>query len=420
MDTELVAGPQAGAADAPTAPPDVLEVDAPAGKEQAAVATPLQLMWWRFRRHKVAMASVILLALFYLVGAFAEFVAPYEPNATVRSEAFEFNSAAKYVPPQIPRFVDGNGDFTLRPIVFGLTQDRDPDTLRITYEVDKSVWYPIKFFVEGTPYRLWGLWESNVHLFGLGAASLLATDIDPVSDRATTLSVDGTMFLLGADRLGRDMLSRVIYGSRISLSIGLVSVATTLLLGVVLGGISGYYGGQIDNIVQRVVEFIRSVPSIPLWMALAAALPPSWPPTARYFGLTVILALLSWTGLAREVRGRFLSLRQDDFVLAARFSGAREMRVILRHMVPSFMSHIIASLTLLIPGIILTETALSFLGLGLRQPTISWGVLLQEAQNIRTVALSPWLLLPGLAVVIAVLAFNFLGDGLRDAADPYG
>ena len=420
MDTELIGGPQAGAANAPAAPPDVLEVDEPKADEQTAVATPLQLMWWRFRRHKLAMASVILLLLFYLVSAFAEFFSPYEPNATVRSETFEFNSAAKYVPPQIPRFIDGNGDFTLRPIVFGLTQDRDQETLRITYEVDKSVWYPIEFFVEGTPYNLWGLWESNLHLFGLGAANLLATDIDPVSDRATTLSVEGTMFLLGADRLGRDMLSRVIYGARISLSIGLVSVATTLLLGVVLGGISGYYGGQVDNIVQRVVEFVRSVPSIPLWMALAAALPPSWPPTARYFGLTVILALLSWTGLARQVRGRFLSLREDDFVLAARFSGASEMRVILRHMVPSFMSHIIATLTLLIPSIILTETALSFLGLGLRQPTISWGVLLQEAQTISVVALYPWLLLPGVAVIIAVLAFNFLGDGLRDAADPYG
>jgi peptide/nickel transport system permease protein len=363
-------------------------------EEKIAVATPRQLMWWRFRKHKVALASVVVLIIFYLLAALAEFIAPYDPEV--------YSASAKFVPPQMPSFIDGNGRFTLRPVVYGLSQERDPETLRVIYQPDKSVWYPIHFFVRGQPYKFWGLWETDIHLFGLGENA-----------------EEGTLFLLGSDRLGRDMFSRILYGARISLSIGLVSVFLSLILGIVLGGISGYYGGQIDNAIQRVIEFIRSIPSIPLWMALSAALPPAWPQELRYFGITVILSLIAWTGLARVVRGRFLSLREEDFVLGARLSGTSEMGIILRHMVPSFLSHIIASLTLSIPAIILSETALSFLGLGLRQPVISWGVLLQEAQNVRTVALAPWLLLPGMAVVIAVLAFNFLGDGLRDAADPF-
>ncbi|MCE2490197.1 MAG: ABC transporter permease, partial [Anaerolineae bacterium] len=251
--------------------------------------------------------------------------------------------------------------------------------------------------------KLWGFFDTDIHLFGLGP------DADP----------GASYFPLGSDRLGRDMFSRIVTGGRISLSIGLVSVFLSLILGIILGGISGYYGGQMDNVIQRIIEFIRSIPSIPLWMGLSAALPPEWPLEWRYFGITIILSAIGWTGLARQVRGRFLALRTEDFVLAARLGGASDRRIILRHMVPSFTSHLIASLTLSIPGIILAETALSFLGLGLKQPVISWGVLLQEAQNVRTVALAPWLLLPGLAVVISVLAFNFLGDGLRDAADPF-
>jgi peptide/nickel transport system permease protein len=362
---------------------------------QVAVATPRQLMWWRFRKHKVALASIVILVIFYLLAAFAEFVSPYDPE--------EYAASAKFMPPRGISFIDGNGQFTLRPVVFGVSQGRDPETLRAVYQVDKSVWYPVYFFVQGQPYKWWGLWETNIHLFGLNEEDAKKANI----------------FLLGSDRLGRDLFSRILYGARISLSIGLISVFLSLVLGIVLGGISGYYGGQVDNAIQRVIEFIRSIPSIPLWMALSAALPPQWPQELRYFGITVILSLIAWTGLARVVRGRFLSLREEDFVLAARINGTSEMGIILRHMVPSFMSHIIASLTLSIPGIILSETALSFLGLGLRQPVISWGVLLQEAQNVRTVALAPWLLLPGMAVVIAVLAFNFLGDGLRDAADPF-
>ena len=362
--------------------------------EHISIATPRQLMWWKFRKHRIAMLSVAVLAVFYVLALFADFVGPYNPN--------KYSAAYKFVPPMPITFIDGEGNFTFRPGVNGLAQQRDPETLRITYERDTSTWYPIRFFVRGDSYDFLGLFESDLHLYGLG-------------EEAEGLPY----FLLGSDRLGRDMFSRVTHGARISLSIGLVSVFVSLALGIVLGGISGYYGGWIDNVIQRIIEFIRSIPSLPLWMALSASLPPEWPQEYRYFGITIILSIIGWTSLGRQVRGRFLALRSEDFVLAARLSGARDMRIIVRHMVPSFTSHIIASLTLSIPGIILAETALSFLGLGLRQPVISWGVLLQEAQNIRTVALAPWLLLPGLAVVISVLAFNFLGDGLRDAADPF-
>lgn len=272
----------------------------------------------------------------------------------------------------------------------------------MTYTTDSTQWYPIRLFAQGAPYKLWGIIPSNVHLVGLGRQN---------SSQA--------FFLLGTDKLGRDMASRIVYAARISLSVGLIGVALSLILGVSLGGISGYYGGVADMIIQRVIEFIRSMPTIPLWLALSAALPPTWPPLYIYFGITVILSLLNWTRLAREVRGRFSQLRNEDFVMAARFAGAGERRIIFRHMVPSFTSHLIAIATLAIPGMILGETALSFLGLGLRSPVISWGVLLQDAQNVQDVALYPWLLLPGASVVIVILAFNFMGDGLRDAADPY-
>lgn len=381
---------------ASTTPPDInvqstMPID---NEESTSIATPRQLMWWKFRKHKVAVFSTIVLIVMYLLAIFAGFVSPYDPNA--------FNAQYKYVPPMVFGLVDGDGNFTFRPGVYGIEQERDPETLRISYTTDYSTWYPVHFFVKGAPYTILGFIESDIHLFGLGEEA-----------------GDQPIFVLGSDRLGRDMLSRITYGSQVSLSIGLVSVFLSLILGIVLGGISGYYGGTVDNVIQRIIELIRSVPSLPLWMALSAALPPELPIEQRYFGITIILSVIGWTSLGRQVRGRFLALRTEDFVLSARLSGAGDLRIIIRHMVPSFTSHIIASLTLSIPGIILAETSLSFLGLGLRQPAISWGVLLQEAQNIRTVALSPWLLLPGLAVVIAVLAFNFLGDGLRDAADPF-
>ncbi len=357
------------------------------------VAPQWKLMYWKFRKHRMAVVSVFVLALFYLVAAFCEFVAPYNPEA--------FSTRYTFAPPTRVHLFDEAGNFH-GPFVYGTTRARDPETLRPTFVEDKSLIYPLGFFVRGAPYELWGAFESQVHLFGISA---------PLDQQG--------VFLMGADRLGRDVFSRVVYGARISLSIGLVGVFLSLILGIILGGISGYYGGLADNIIQRMIEFIRSVPSIPLWMALSAALPPTWPVVWVYFGITVILSLIGWTGMARVVRGRFLALREEDFVLAARLQGASEMRVIMVHMVPSFLSYIIASLTLAIPGMILAETGLSFLGLGLRAPAISWGVLLQEAQNLRSVALAPWVLLPGLAVVLSILCFNFLGDGLRDAADPY-
>jgi len=360
-------------------------------EERVYVASQWQLMWWRFRKHKLALISGVILILFYVVALFCEFLAPYEPH----------ERDVKYVhaPPQIPRFIGDDG-FHLRPFVYGLKGKRDPETLRMVFEVDKAKKYPIYFFVHGAPYKFWGVFKADIHLFGL-------------KDN------EGTLFLLGADRLGRDMLSRIFYGARISLSIGLIGVFLSFILGILIGGVSGYFGGTVDIIVQRVIEFLRSIPSIPLWMALSAALPPNWPPTRVYLGITVILSFIGWTTLARVVRGKFISLREEDFVLAARLAGSSELRIIAVHLVPSFLSYLIARLTVSIPWMILGETSLSFLGLGLRPPVISWGVLLQEAQNIRSVALAPWLLLPGAFVVIAILCFNFVGDGLRDAADPY-
>jgi peptide/nickel transport system permease protein len=356
-------------------------------------ASQWRLMWWRFQQHKVALISVAVLIVAYLIAIFAEIAAPHDPN--------RFSARWVLAPPMRVHFVDPVGRFQLQPFVYGLQSERDPETLAMVVVPDESLVYPIKLFAKGDPYKLWGLFEWDRHLFGI------ETDDDQM------------FFLLGADDLGRDMLSRIVYGSRVSLSIGLVGVGLSLVLGIILGGISGYFGGVIDVIIQRVIEFLRSLPAIPLWLTLAAALPPSWSSMRIYFGITVILSLIGWTGLARVVRGRFLALREEDFIMAARLSNATRMRIILRHMVPSFTSHLIAHLTLAVPAMILSETALSFLGLGLQPPIVSWGVLLQGAQNLRSVVLAPWLLLPGLFVVIVVLAFNFAGDGLRDAADPY-
>jgi len=370
----------------------VTVAERPEVAENLFVASQWQLMWWRFRKHKMAVISSVVLIFIYLVAIFCEFIAPYDPN--------KYDVRYTYAPPQRLHFTDEQGQFHLRPFIYGIKHSRDPETMKMVFEPDYEVKYPIYFFTKGEPYKMWGLFETDRHLFGLrnGGAFL---------------------FILGADRMGRDMFSRIVYGTRVSMSIGLVGVFLSLILGILLGGTSGYYSGVLDTIIQRVIEFLRSIPTIPLWLALSAALPKEWSPLRIYFAITVLLSLIGWTGLARVVRGRFLALREEDFVMAAKLAGASEFRIIVRHMVPSFLSHIIASLTLSIPGMILSETSLSFLGLGLRPPVISWGVLLQESQNLRAVATAPWLLLPGAAVVLAVLAFNFVGDGLRDAADPY-
>lgn len=357
-------------------------------------ASQWRLMWWAFRRHKLAMGGLIVVGTLYFIALFVEFLAPFDPNAADPRNVFH--------PPQLVRFLDTqpDGSWQLRPHVRAMKQVRDKFTLQITFVPDPERKIYLQWFGRGSAYELWGLVPMDRHLL---------TTVDP----------DERFYLFGADRLGRDMLSRVIYGTRISMSIGLVGVTFSLLLGVMLGGVSGYYGGKIDFAIQRVVEFVLSLPTIPIWLGLTASLPQDWSPMTRYFAITVILSLIGWTELARVVRGRFLALRTDDFVTAARLDGASQRRVIFRHMLPSMTSHVIASVTLAIPHMILAETALSFLGLGLQPPIISWGVLLKEAQNIRSIAQAPWLFIPGGFVVLAVLSLNFLGDGMRDAADPY-
>jgi peptide/nickel transport system permease protein len=359
-------------------------------QDRIFVASQWQLMKWRFQKHKMAIAGGIVLIVFYLMAIFAEFFAPYDP--------LHYDPKLIFMPPQAIHFIDENG--LTAPFVYGVKQQIDPVSYRRTYTIDTSVKYKVKLFAKGDPYKMWSLFPGDIHLIG-------------------TVDNAGPMHLIGTDRMGRDILSRLISGARISLSIGLVGVFTSLILGILIGGFSGYYGGIFDTISQRLIEFLRSVPTLPLWMALSAAVPPFWSAIKVYFGITVILSLVGWTGMARVVRSRFLSLREEDFVMAAKLAGSNEFRIVVRHMVPSFLSYIIASVTLAIPGMILGETSLSFIGVGLRPPVVSWGVMLQEAQQLSAVALSPWLLAPGAVIVLAVLSFNFLGDGLRDAADPY-
>ena len=359
-------------------------------EEKYYMASQWQLMWRKFKKHKLAILGGSILAIFYIVAIFCEFFSVQNIH--------ERNTKYIYCPPQRIHFFDGE-KFRFRPFVYGLKRIVDPKTFRRTYTEDKTKKYPVYFFVRGNKYQLWNLFEMDIHLLG-------------VKD-------SGTIFLFGADELGRDLFSRNLYAARISLSVGLIGVAFSFILGCIFGGISGYFGGASDVIIQRVIEFLISIPTIPLWMALSAALPSEWPPIKIYFGITIILSIIGWCGLARVVRGKLISLREDDFVMAARISGTNEARIITRHLLPSFLSYLIVNLSLAIPYIILGETSLSFLGLGLRPPVVSWGVLLKNAQNFRTVSLHPWLLLPGLFVIVVVLTFNFLGDGMRDAADPY-
>jgi peptide/nickel transport system permease protein len=381
---------------APDTAPATTRIGAAAhNPSDTAVAGQWTLMWHKFSRNKVAVFSGCVILFMAFIGLFAEIIAPALPDASRP----QFTNA----PPQpLGLFVegpDGSSHFQLH--VMGYTMEVDPASLRRTYVVDPEQVVPVGLFVPGAPYRLWGLFNTNIHLIA-------------------PLNSGDTMYLLGTDRLGRDLFSRLIYGTRISMSIGLVGVCISLLLGVTLGAVSGYYGGAVDLVVQRIIEVISSMPTIPLWLGLAAAIPLTWSPLTVYFIITLIVSLFGWTGLAREVRGRFFSLRGEDFVTAAKLDGSGERRVIFRHILPSLTSHILAVVTLALPTMIVAETALSFLGIGLKAPIVSWGVLLQEAQNVRTIANAPWQLVwPAGAVVVTVLAYNFLGDGLRDAADPY-
>lgn len=359
------------------------------------VLGPWALIWRKFRRHKLAMFSLYIVGLIYLVAILGEFLAVQDPHKTSVRHTFQ--------PPQaLHLFVtDEDGTTKLQLHAKGMKMELNRELRRRTFVEDESKVIPMSFFVKGHEYELFGLFTSTTHFFG------------PKNPR-------DRVFIFGADRLGRDILSRVIVGTRVSMSIGLVGVAVSLVIGVILGGISGYYGGWADNLIQRLIEFIRSVPTIPLWMGLAAAIPLDWPPLRTYFVVTIIVSMIGWTSLAREVRGKFLSLRNEEFITAARLDGLSDWEIIMRHMVPSFSSHIIASLTLAVPLMILAETSLSFLGIGLQPPQVSWGTLLKEAQNIRSIIEAPWLLWsPGVAIVVAVLSLNFLGDGLRDAADPH-
>ena len=363
----------------------------PVEQDRQVIATQWQLMWWKFRDHKIAYFSLYVLLGLYLTTLFCEFLSPHNPDQ--RSALY------RHAPPQAIHIIHDGG--LRRPFVYPMVRHVDPETRRVTYSDDTDRPMPIRLFARGEAYHLWSLIPMERHLFGIDGEK---------GER---------LLLLGADRLGRDLLSRILYGSRISLTIGLVGVSLSLVLGVIIGGVSGFYGGWIDSVVQRVIEILRSFPTLPLWLSISAAIPATWSNVTVYFAMTVILSLIGWTGLARVVRGKFLALREEDYVAAAKVAGVKEFTIIRRHLVPGFLSHLIVSVTLAIPGMILAETSLSFLRLGLRPPSISWGVLLQDAQSLTALQLYPWLMIPALFVIVTVLAFNFVGDGLRDAADPY-
>ncbi len=361
------------------------------GDERYYTASQYQLVWRRFRRHKLALVGGAILIALYVVGVgFPEFFATQD--LTKRHQDFV------YAPPQRIHFFDADGVFHLRPFVYAQTRSRDPETMRRIYTEDTSTRFPLYLFVRGDPYELWGLFPSDLHFIGVK---------------------EGYLFLFGTERLGRDLFSRTLHAARISLSIGLIGVGLSFILGCVLGGISGFYGGAIDTVIQRVIEFLVSIPTLPLWMALAAAVPAEWPQVRVYFAITIILSVVGWAGLARVVRGKVLSLREEDFVQAAAIAGSKDGSIIVRHILPSFFSYLIVHVTLAVPRMFLGETALSFLGLGLQVPVVSWGVLLSEGQNVQTIAIHPWIIIPAIFVIVSVLAFNFVGDGLRDAADPY-
>jgi peptide/nickel transport system permease protein len=360
-----------------------------AEQEKYYMAGQWKLMWWRFRRHRPAVVSMAFLVLMYLSTVISEFIAPYDLQT--RSSAYIFAP-----PQQVHLFHEGK---FLGPFVYALKTTRDMETLQRVYTPDPTRPQPLRFFCLGDSYEFWGLIEGSFHF------------VCPPKG--------GQFFWLGTDRLGRDMFSRIVYAARISLTIGLIGITLSFALALFLGGLAGYYGGWVDMIVQRLTEIIKSFPHLPLWLALSAALPVTWSPLLVYFGITLILALLDWPGLGRAVRSKLLSLREEDYAAAAQMMGAKPGRIIGRHLLPGFMSHLIASATLSIPSMILAETALSFLGLGLRPPITSWGVLLNEATDINVVAVNWWLMLPVVPVILVILAYQFMGDGMRDAADPY-
>ncbi len=369
--------------------PKSIEVLTP---EQEAIylAPQRQLIWWKFKRHKLAVASGIFLALMYLMTVFAEFLAPYSVESR--------NSNYTLAPPHEVNLFH-KGEF-IGPFVYGYEKELDLEKMQRIYTPNTDRIIKLNFFCSGDTYKFWGLFDADNHFM--------------------CANVEEPVYLLGSDTLGRDMLSRIIYGARISLTIGLIGIAISFSLGIIIGGLAGYYGGWVDVIAQRMIEVVQSLPTLPLWLTLVAIMPSNWSQVTVYFAITIILGLIDWTGLARAVRSKLLSLREEDYVLAARLMGANPKRTIGLHLVPGFMSHLIASATITIPTMILGETALSFLGLGLRAPTVSWGILLNDAQNIGVVALTPWLIYPVIPVILIILAFNFFGDGLRDAADPYG
>ncbi|WP_028609126.1 ABC transporter permease [Paenibacillus harenae] len=363
----------------------------PAGSNDVNYSSQWRLMYLRFKKHKLARVSLFVLALLYMGALFAQFLAPYGLQ----------NYDSKYVnaPPMKLRFVDAEGKFHIRPFVYELKSARDPETMRKIFTSDTEKRYPLQFFVKGESYKFLGLVPATTRLIGV--------------------EVPGRIFLLGTDALGRDLLSRILLGSQVSLSIPLVGVGISFVLGLIIGGVSGYFGGWLDSVIQRIIEIIRSFPTLPLWMALSAAIPPRIPVVRMYIYIVIIFAFIEWTGLARVVRGKFISLKNEDYVVAAKIAGVGDAKIIVKHLLPGFISYLVVATTLAIPGMILAETAMSFLGLGIRSPATSWGVLLQEAQQIDNIALYPWKIIPLGTVILTVLTFNFLGDGLRDAADPY-
>ena len=363
------------------------------GAEKASTGTSVRaLMWRKFMRNRVAALSGVVLIILYIVTVFAGFFAPYSAQSAESSYSFG--------PPTPVRFYDGEAKrFYLRPFIYPVKSERDAATFQLVYQADRSERVPLSFFVEGEDYKILGLIPSNLHLFGTQG--------------------EERVYLFGADQRGRDLFSRTLFGGQISLSVGILGVAITIILGSVIGTASGYFGGAVDSVVQRLIELLQSFPQLPLWMALSAAIPPTWPPEAVYIGIVVVLGMINWTGLAREIRGLTLSLKEQEFVNAARSLGASTPRVLLRHLIPNMVGHIIIIASLAIPVTILGESALSFLGIGVKPPMVSWGLLLNDATKIQIIALHPWVLFPSLFILITVIAYNFLGDGLRDMLDPF-